>query len=299
MSEPDASQRRYRTRGGITIHRSDHEAAVGPAAAALVECLDRYPGVFMSSCFEFPGRYTRWDLGFAAPPLAITCRGRGFEVTALEPRGRVLLAPIRSAIEPLPAVAALEADGDRLHGHIHPPVEIVPEEQRSRQPSIFSLLRAVIDLFGNDEDQHFGLYGAFGYDLAHQFRAGGAQARAPGGPARPGALRAGRNPRRGPHVGPGGAASLRFRHAHRRHARHAPRAAGGRLRARAPRQRTAGQRPRTGPVPGGGGSRQGCVPPGRPLRGGAEPAVQRSPAPTLRPRCSTACAPSIPRPTAR
>ena len=45
----------------------------------------------------------------------------------------------------------------------------MPEEQRSRQPSIFSLLRAVIELFGNDEDQHFGLYGAFGYDLAHQF----------------------------------------------------------------------------------------------------------------------------------
>ena len=123
----------------------------------------------MSSCFEFPGRYTRWDLGFAAPPLAITCRGRDFEVAALEPRGRVLLEPIRAAIEPLAAVASLEADGDRLCGQIHPPVEIVPEEQRSRQPSIFSLLRAVIELFGNDEDQHFGLYGAFGYDLAHQF----------------------------------------------------------------------------------------------------------------------------------
>ena len=169
MSEPAASDRRYRTRGGITIHRSDRETAVGPAAAALVERLDRFPGVFMSSCFEFPGRYTRWDLGFAAPPLAITCRGRDFEVTALEPRGQVLLEPIRAAIEPLPAVALLEADGDRLRGQIHPPVEIVPEEQRSRQPSIFSLLRAVIDLFHNDEDQHFGLYGAFGYDLAHQF----------------------------------------------------------------------------------------------------------------------------------
>ena len=169
MSEPAANARRYRTRGGITIHRNDRETAVGPAAAALVERLDRYPGVFMSSCFEFPGRYTRWDLGFAAPPLAITCRGRDFEVAALEPRGRVLLEPIRAAIEPLAAVASLEAEGDRVCGQIHPPVEILPEEQRSRQPSIFSLLRAVIELFGNDEDQHFGLYGAFGYDLAHQF----------------------------------------------------------------------------------------------------------------------------------
>ena len=169
MSEPATTERRYRTRGGITVHRSDRETAIGPAAAALVERLDRYPGVFMSSCFEFPGRYTRWDLGFAAPPLAITCRRREFEVSALEPRGRVLIEPIRAAIEPLAAVASLEAEADRLHGQIHRPTEIVPEEQRSRQPSIFSLLRAVIDLFGNDEDQHFGLYGAFGYDLAHQF----------------------------------------------------------------------------------------------------------------------------------
>ena len=169
MSEPVTHDRSYRTRGGITVRRSDREAAVGPAAAALVERLDRYPGVFMSSCFEFPGRYTRWDLGFAAPPLAITCRGREFEVTALEPRGRVLIEPIRAVLEPLDAVASLEAEADRLHGRIHLPTEIVPEEQRSRQPSIFSLLRAVIELFRNDEDQHFGLYGAFGYDLAHQF----------------------------------------------------------------------------------------------------------------------------------
>ena len=169
MSEPETLDRRYRTRGGITVHRRDLEVDGEPAAAALVERLDRHPGVFMSSCFEFPGRYTRWDLGFAAPPLAITCRGRDFEVTALEPRGQVLIEPIRAAIEPLDAVAALEAEADRLQGRIRRPTEIVPEEQRSRQPSIFSLLRAVIELFSNDEDQHFGLYGAFGYDLAHQF----------------------------------------------------------------------------------------------------------------------------------
>ena len=169
MSEPESLHRSYRTQGGIAVHRSDREAAVGTAAQALVERLDRYPGVFMSSCFEFPGRYTRWDLGFAAPPLSLTCRGRDFEVAALEPRGRVLIEPIRAALEPLEAVAALAAEPGRLVGRIHRPAETVPEEQRSRQPSIFSLLRAVTALFGNDEDQHFGLYGAFGYDLAYQF----------------------------------------------------------------------------------------------------------------------------------
>ena len=34
---------------------------------------------------------------------------------------------------------------------------------------MFSVLRALIDLFGSAEDQHLGLYGAFGYDLVFQF----------------------------------------------------------------------------------------------------------------------------------
>ncbi len=160
---------RYQTQGGLTVHRQDRVQEGRRPAEALIERLDRYPGVLMSSCFEFPGRYTRWDLGFAAPPLAITCRARDFEVAALDPRGRVLLEPIRAALAPLDAVATLQADAAHLRGTVRKPAETVPEEQRSRQPSVFSLLRAVIDLFKSDQDQHLGLYGAFGYDLAHQF----------------------------------------------------------------------------------------------------------------------------------
>ncbi len=164
------TDQRYETRGGIVVHRRDHaEEEDAAPAKALVERLDRYPGVLMSSCFEFPGRYTRWDLGFAAPPLAIACRGRDFSIAALGERGRVLLEPIRAALAPLDAVERLEADPAGIAGTVRAPAETVPEERRSRQPSIFSLLRAVIDLFRSDRDQHLGLYGAFGYDLAHQF----------------------------------------------------------------------------------------------------------------------------------
>src|SRR5690606_14501809 len=41
--------------------------------------------------------------------------------------------------------------------------------ERSKQPSVFSVLRALVELFGSPEDPHLGLYGAFGYDLAFQF----------------------------------------------------------------------------------------------------------------------------------
>ena len=44
-----------------------------------------------------------------------------------------------------------------------------PEEERSKQPSFFSIIRTMIKLFGSEADPHLGLYGAFGYDLAFQF----------------------------------------------------------------------------------------------------------------------------------
>src|SRR6185437_14806314 len=42
------------------------------------------------------------------------------------------------------------------------------EEQRSRRPTVFSVLREVSAAF-SCADPHLGLYGAFGYDLAFQF----------------------------------------------------------------------------------------------------------------------------------
>ncbi|WKB36243.1 hypothetical protein QS257_03235 [Terrilactibacillus sp. S3-3] len=42
------------------------------------------------------------------------------------------------------------------------------EEDRTKQPSIFTLLRQIQRLFRTD-DAFLGLYGAFGFDLIHQF----------------------------------------------------------------------------------------------------------------------------------
>jgi anthranilate synthase len=48
------------------------------------------------------------------------------------------------------------------------PAGTVPEEERSRRPTVFSAIREVIALFAGP-DEHLGLFGAFGYDLAFQF----------------------------------------------------------------------------------------------------------------------------------
>jgi anthranilate synthase len=160
----------YRTRGGIGIrHETDIQPYRQAADSPLVEALSSRRGVLFSSSFEFPGRYSRWDMGFVDPPLVVTARGRAVGIEALNPRGRVLLPAIGAVIAGLAGSEIRETGSDRIEAHIRETGERFPEEQRSRQPSVFSVLRAVIDLLASAEDQHLGLYGAFGYDLVYQF----------------------------------------------------------------------------------------------------------------------------------
>src|SRR5262247_3800919 len=159
----------YDTAGGIRVHRTVEEIPVANAIEPVVQALDAHRGVLLASSYESPGRYKRWDMGFVDPPLALTARNRDFRVQALNPRGRLLLAPILDTLHSLDAVERVSAAGDSLEGVIRAPAGRFVEEERSRQPSVFSLLRALGALFRHQDEPHLGLYGAFGYDLAFQF----------------------------------------------------------------------------------------------------------------------------------
>ena len=159
----------FSTAGGITISVEITALPYGHACDALFERLDRRRGVLFSSGMEAPGRYTRWDMGFADPPLAFTSRERSFRLEALNARGEVLLPAIRGALESHVDIQDIRQDGVSVAGRAREATERFPEEQRSRQPSIFSVVRALRELFGARDDEHLGLYGAFGYDIAYQF----------------------------------------------------------------------------------------------------------------------------------
>jgi anthranilate synthase len=159
----------YVTHGGIRITREICNRDYRPADTALAEALDARRGVLFSSSFEFPGRYTRWDMGFVDPPLVFIARGRRFSVDALNERGRILLRPVAQMLGRLPATRIEGLCRDAVSGEVEETSQRFAEENRSRQPSVFSVLRGLVDLFGSSEDQHLGLYGAFGYDLVFQF----------------------------------------------------------------------------------------------------------------------------------
>jgi anthranilate synthase len=159
----------FTTEGGIGVEREIALQPYIPADTTLAETLDRRRGVLFSSSFEFPGRYTRWDMGFSDPPLVLSARGHSFTVEALNGRGEVLIPSIAATLKGLDAVQIDAASARRIDGTIRQTSTRFPEEQRSRQPSVFSVLRALIALFRSPEDEHLGLYGAFGYDLVFQF----------------------------------------------------------------------------------------------------------------------------------
>ena len=184
-------EHRFRTAGGVEVVRRTAPVPLDPdPVAALGGRLDHRRGVLLASSYEYPGRYTRWDIGFADPPIEIAAWGRRGAVRALNERGAVLLGPIRAALEGEPHVARVR-DGRKaaVEFTVREPEPGFTEEDRSRQPTVFSALRAITACFGAGDDPYLGLYGAFGYDLAFQFdpirlkrpRAGQGDALRPGG----------------------------------------------------------------------------------------------------------------------
>src|SRR5215813_11633602 len=124
---------RYVTRGGITIDRRVEDIPVPGAIEPLLDALDQRRGVVLASSYEYPGRYTRWDMGFVDPPLALTARDRTFRLEALNARGRVLLPALAGVLGPLHAVARMTAAEDVVAGTIVTPGGRFAEEDRSRQ----------------------------------------------------------------------------------------------------------------------------------------------------------------------
>ena len=165
----DSNAGTYRSAGGVAITRTARPETRGDALDALAAALDERLGVLLTSSFEYPGRYTRWDMGFCDPALSFTGRQRGFEVRACNERGAVLIPAVAAALEDCDAVEALETDAHAVAGTVRVSGEWFPEELRSKQPTLFSVVRALIDLFRSPEEPHLGLYGAFGYELAFQF----------------------------------------------------------------------------------------------------------------------------------
>ncbi|WP_017558989.1 anthranilate synthase component I [Nocardiopsis baichengensis] len=166
----DARPAAYTTAGGIAVRRT--ASPCDPAAlTALVTAVQERRGGVLSSGMEYPGRYSRWHLGYVDPCLEVAARGRRVSATALNARGRVLLPAVAAALAEHGPTAVEGADGATVSVAVPEPDPgaFFTEEERSRRPGVFTVLRSLVAVFSSGEDPNLGLYGAFGYDLAFQF----------------------------------------------------------------------------------------------------------------------------------
>ena len=159
----------YQTQGGIRIELTQEKLDYQAGIDFLIERLNSQRGALFASSFEYPGRYTCWDVGFYNPPLVITCKENFVSIEALNKRGEILLAFIWPILEKETHLKCQSNSSTNCHITIQSSTCFFSEEERSRQPSVFTVIRLIIDLFKAEQDPYIGLYGAFGFDLVYQF----------------------------------------------------------------------------------------------------------------------------------
>src|SRR5581483_10046009 len=91
---------RYTTPHGIQVTRTLSKINFRKGLNHLLRGLDSHRGIYLSSGYEYPGRYSRWDIASICPPLEIVSYDRQFEIRPLNERGRRIIAmlyPVLSA----------------------------------------------------------------------------------------------------------------------------------------------------------------------------------------------------------
>src|SRR5579863_3187469 len=159
----------YTTPAGILVERTFSKVSYQHGLEALLRKLDTQRGIYLSSGYEFPGRYSRWDVGAVTPPIEIVARGRDIVIRPLSPRGQVLTQILEPVLAPHPHWESFANESGVLQGHLKPLPALFSEEERSKQPSAFSVVRALLKKFHHPLSARLALVGAFGYDLLLQF----------------------------------------------------------------------------------------------------------------------------------
>src|SRR3954469_9034906 len=105
---------RFTSSSGLSIERRRTDLPYASALEGFAARLDRERGALFSSGVDYPGRYSRWEFGFANPPLEIVGRERAITLRALNPRGEALLRLITPVVTGTPATRVARQDSREL-----------------------------------------------------------------------------------------------------------------------------------------------------------------------------------------
>src|SRR5262249_47541825 len=109
---------RYTTPHGIQVTRTVSRANYRKGLAHLLRDLDRHRGIYLSSGYEYPGRYSRWDIASTRPPLEIVAYDRRVEFRPLNDRGRSITRMFHPLLAGHPHWEEFAFEGDVLAGRL-------------------------------------------------------------------------------------------------------------------------------------------------------------------------------------
>ncbi|MEO5923119.1 MAG: anthranilate synthase component I [Bryobacteraceae bacterium] len=159
----------FTTPNGIVVSRTISKVPYHKGLKPLLRKLDTQRGIYLSSGYEYPERYARWDVAAVAPPIEIIAAGRDVTFKPLNERGEALNRMLDAVLRSHPHWESFALENNTLQGRLKPLPTLFSEEERSKQPSAFSILRALIHEFQGPLAGRLALVGAFGYDLLFQF----------------------------------------------------------------------------------------------------------------------------------
>lgn len=159
----------YITPHGIGVRRTTSALPYAEGCGFFLRQLDDYRGVYLSSGYDYPGRYSRWDIVSVHPPLELVSFQRDVTLRPLNDRGVMINKMLAEVLREHPHWDDFREENGFLYGHLKPMPSLFPEEERSKQPSVFSVLRALTQEFRTEVDDKLAFTGAFGYDLLFQF----------------------------------------------------------------------------------------------------------------------------------
>lgn len=158
----------YLTKGNIEVTRRI-EYKEQNEIPEIIKSLDNSRGAVFSSNYDYPGRYSRWEIGFMNPGIEIRCYRDYFIIQSTDYHSDLLYSCIREKILKIDSVKVLEDSYTFFKAKLLVSDKIFSEEERSKQTSIFTVLREIYQILYSEEDSILGLYGAFGYDLIFHF----------------------------------------------------------------------------------------------------------------------------------
>src|SRR5580692_4106824 len=159
----------YETPHGIKVSRKTSKLPYRKGFSRFLRELDTWRGVYLSSGYEYPGRYSRWDIVSVRPPLELVSFQRDVMFRPLNERGAAINRMLATVLRDHPHWDDFREENGAMHGRLKPMPKLFPEEERSKQPSVFSILRSLTVEFRNESDDKLAFAGAFGYDLLFQF----------------------------------------------------------------------------------------------------------------------------------